>query len=406
MCVKINLKDRQEEKRMYKSRVIRAVSVKLYPNNKQKDKIEFFINGNRWVWNYFIEFQQKLKLEGKSFMSAFSMDYIFCKLRQQKEYLWLKDLHMHSVKGTLKKLEIAYRNFFRRNKNGEPGGYPKFKSKKHSASSFVYPDNNKIKGNKILLGKIGYIKARGIRHFPNMKILQLVIKKISKDNYMAMYTIECDNCSEVATGKIKSIGIDVGINKFLTDSNGNKIKPINYKKEINKIKLLQQQMERNDISKIRKEKIRLLISKLYRKIANKRTNWLHHVANQYLKYRNVYVEDLNIKQMTKNISGTIENPNINSRLKSNLNNIILQQGWGTFFNILKYKIEDRKGIFYRVNPMFTSQQCSKCNFVDKLSRSGEYFKCTKCGHEIDADYNAAINILNKGYPDLHLANKA
>lgn len=389
---------------MYKKRIIRAVKLKLYPTYKQKQKIELFIGGDRWIWNYFLQLQKINYEQRKPFLNAYFMHSIFRRMMSQDEYCWLKTLHSHSVAATTRKLELAFSNFFTNIKNGKKPGYPRFKSKKDTEGSFTYPDENRIKGNKILLSKIGYVRARGFRTFKNEILKQVVVKRTNIEEYEAIYYVECDNCSEVATGKIKSIGIDVGVNKFLADSNGKIIHSLNLKKEIYNIKTLQQQLEKENISKIRKEKIRLLISKLYRKIANKRTNWLHHVANQYLKYRNVYVEDLNIKQMTKNISGTIENPNMDSKSKSRLNNLILQQSWSRFFTILKYKIEDKKGIFYAVDPMFTSQQCSKCNYVNKLSRNGVCFRCINCNNEMDADHNAAINILNKGYSDLHLAS--
>lgn len=390
---------------MYKKRIVRAVKINLYPNCKQIEKIEFLINGNRWIWNYFLALQTENKKEGKQFITEYKMHSIFRELKKDENYKWLKDLHSHSVAATLFRLTLAFKNFFRKNKFDKNVGYPKFKSKKNIYESITYPDEVQIKKNKILLGKVGYVRARGFRQFENMKIKQVVIKRVAIGKYEAIYFVECDNTFIIPKGRIQSVGIDMGVNKFLTDSNGKKMRPFNYKKEINNIKILQQQLEKNKIGKLKKDKLKFLIAKLYRKITNKRINWLHHISNKYVKFRNVYVEDLSIKKMTRNISGTIESPNIESKAKSNLNNVILQQGWGIFFNILKYKIEDRKGIFYKVDPTFTSQQCSKCNFVDKLSRSKEKFKCTKCGHEMDADHNAAVNILNRGYQDLHLANK-
>lgn len=80
--------------------------------------------------------------------------------------------------------------------------------------------------------------------------------------------------------------------------------------------------------------------------------------------------------------------------KSLLNRAILDQGWGLFRKLLKYKLEERGGFLYLVNPAYTSQRCSQCQHVDAASRvSQALFKCTNCSFEANADENAAGNIL-------------
>ena len=86
------------------------------------------------------------------------------------------------------------------------------------------------------------------------------------------------------------------------------------------------------------------------------------------------------------------------RYKSGLNKSILDQGWGIFKNMLKYKLEWNGGIYLEVSPKYTSQKCSKCFHTEKENRkSQESFKCLKCGHKENADINVAKNILAAGY---------
>jgi len=116
----------------------------------------------------------------------------------------------------------------------------------------------------------------------------------------------------------------------------------------------------------------------------------------------VYVEDLNITKMTANTEGTVDAPNYASKQKTKLNAAIIRQAWGQLFTILEYKLAERKSMLVKVNPMFTSQTCSKCSHVDKSSRCGEQFCCTNCGHTEDADTNAAKNIRARGMDKIEL----
>ena len=83
---------------------------------------------------------------------------------------------------------------------------------------------------------------------------------------------------------------------------------------------------------------------------------------------------------------------INKKLNKNISN----QGWGMFINMLKYKSNYYGNNLVEVDPKFTSQTCYICKHIDKNSRQGEIFQCTKCGYVNDADVNAAKNILEKG----------
>ena len=101
--------------------------------------------------------------------------------------------------------------------------------------------------------------------------------------------------------------------------------------------------------------------------------------------------------MTKNNKRTIENPGKNVKAKSDLNRSILYQSWGMFIEMLRYKCEWYGKKLLKVNPKFTSQICSKCGHKDKKSRKSQSkFKCTSCGFKINADKNAAKNILARG----------
>jgi putative transposase len=120
------------------------------------------------------------------------------------------------------------------------------------------------------------------------------------------------------------------------------------------------------------------LARLYHTIANVRKDFLHKTSTQIAKqYSTVYVEDLNIRNMSKNKC---------------FSKHILDCGWGLFRTMLEYKTN-----VVKVDPKYTSQICSSCGEKDAKSRiSQSEFVCTKCGVVSHADINAAKNILSRG----------
>jgi putative transposase len=137
------------------------------------------------------------------------------------------------------------------------------------------------------------------------------------------------------------------------------------------------------------------ISRLHINIANVRSDFLHKLSTQISKNQaRVYVEGLNIKNMSSSARGTIDTPGRNVNAKSGLNKSILDQGWFEFRRQLGYKLSWEGGRLVEVDYRHTSQTCSCCGHRAKENRKSQAeFKCSVCGYEENADVNAAKNIL-------------
>ena len=123
--------------------------------------------------------------------------------------------------------------------------------------------------------------------------------------------------------------------------------------------------------------------------------FLHKITKTLSENQTVAVENLKIKNMSKQAKGSIENPNMRASAKRGLNRSILQQSWGKFFELLEYKLKRNGGELIRVDPKFTSQKCSCCGHIEKENRETQArFICKNCGNTLNADYNASVNILN------------
>jgi putative transposase len=109
------------------------------------------------------------------------------------------------------------------------------------------------------------------------------------------------------------------------------------------------------------------------------------------------MEQLNLKNMTKSAKGTIAQPGTNVKQKSGLNRELQRQGHGTLRRKIEQKVLKFGGTFVPVDPKHTSQRCHACGTIDSASRKNQSrFECTNCGKKINADSNAAINILHRG----------
>jgi putative transposase len=133
-------------------------------------------------------------------------------------------------------------------------------------------------------------------------------------------------------------------------------------------------------------------------VRRQRDHHLHVLSAHYAKHHGVVVvEDLNIRGMTKSAAGTKESPGKNVAAKAGLNRAIVDAGWGRFAMMLDYKLKWRGGVLLKVPAHHSSQTCAECEHVDVGSRMSQArFVCTSCGHEANADVNAARVLLRRG----------
>lgn len=312
-------------------------------------------------------------------------------IKRHNDTSWLKQADSQALQQSILNMDKAYQNFFKK------GGFPKFKSKHHSKQSFQYPQRVRIEGNKLYLPKVGLISCKGLRDDFKGKVKTVTISKEAY-KYYASILIEFEAESDtIKTNNGRSIGLDVGVKNIVTDSDGNKNAPLNLERCLEKLRIRNQQLSRKKKGSKNREKAKMRLAMCHMKIVNKRKDFLHKLALSYCENQTVIVEDLKVKDMTRSSRGTKEKPGKNVSKKRQLNRKITQQSWGMLYGILKYKVGDRGGVFKKVDPKYTSQTCSSCGHVSKENRKTQSeFVCINCKFTINADVNAAKNILVRG----------
>lgn len=192
----------------------------------------------------------------------------------------------------------------------------------------------------------------------------------------------------------------MGVSKLFALSDGTIKEPLNsFKKHQKKLSFLQKKMSKKIKFSNGWIKEKRKIQKLHNKIANCRKDYLHKSTTEFSKnHAMIFIEDLQVAHMSASAKGSIENPGKNVKAKSGLNRSILDQGWHEARRQLEYKQLWRGGVVLAIAPQYTSQKCSFCGHIDKKSRKSQAdFCCVKCGFELNADINAAKNILAAGH---------
>jgi putative transposase len=327
------------------------------------------------------------------------------KAEMRQEY---QDIAAHVLQDALRRLDKAFQNFFRRVRNGQEPGYPRFKGRDRY-DSFTYPDGAgwKFDGDKLHLSKIGKAKVRLHRPLEG-KIKTVTIKKEVNHWYV---TFSCEGAdAENLPLSYEDVGIDLGVSHLATLSNGEMVEHPRYlRKGKATLKRRQQSLARKKRGSHRRDKAKKLIGKAHRKIANQRRDFLHKESRKLVdRYQVIVFEDIQTANLTKKPKAkkdeTTEQylPN-GAAAKGGLNKSILDAGWGMFVDMCTSKAEEAGRTLLKVSPQFTSQICSNCGTVRKKTLSERWHSCD-CGAELDRDVNAAINILARGKKALWINN--
>ncbi len=319
-----------------------------------------FAGACRFVFNRALARQNENHEAGNKYIPYGKMASWLVEWKNATETQWLKDSPSQPLQQSLKDLERAYKNFFRKR-----AAFPRFK-KRGQNDAFRYPQGVKLdqENSRIFLPKLGWMRYRNSRQVTG------VVKNVTVSQSCGKWYISIQTESEVSTPAHPSasmVGLDAGVAKLATLSDGTVFEPVNsFQKNQKTLARLQRQLSR-----------RVKFSK-------------NHAM--------IVIEDLKVSNMSKSAAGTVSQPGRNVRAKSGLNRSILDQGWYEMRRQLEYKQLWRGGQVLAVPPAYTSQRCACCGHTAKENRlSQSKFRCQVCGYTANADVNGARNILAAGH---------
>ena len=293
---------------------------------------------------------------------------------------WLNHVSAVPLQQSLRKLDIAFKNFFKSCKGTRKGKkikYPKFKRKNNYQSAEFANNAFSVKNQKVYLAKIGNLSPIWSRELPSEPSSVTVIKDCA-DCYFLSFVAEVEPVAIEAENQ--SVGIDLGLKTFAFLSTGEQIKSPSYTKLDKKVRKLQRALARKAKSSKRRVKARIQVAKKHNQIANTRKDFLHKLSTRIIKENKLIVlEDLNVSGMVKN---------------RKLARVISLQGWREFRTLCEAKAEKFNREFQVINRWEpTSQVCSTCGYKwGKVDLKVRTIQCLSCGTVHDRDENAARNI--------------
>ncbi|WP_370757278.1 RNA-guided endonuclease InsQ/TnpB family protein [Parasutterella sp.] len=368
----------------------RGFKFELRPNGMQIQLMMQFCGCARYVYNRTLSLEKSLYKKD----SKHSFKYSEAANRLpgwKKKNPFLKKCHSQVLQQSLKDLDRAYTNFFEKR-----GNVPKYK-KKYRHDSIRFPQGVELDEVKqqIRLPKIGWMGYQKSRDIIG------TIKNVTVSRRGEKWDVSIQTEYEVVSSapNPSEIGIDMGVKRFATLSNGDFVEPLNaFKQEQEKLAKLQRKLARQKKGSRNSRKTKRKIARLHRYIADSRRDFLHKTSTKIAKNHSIIcVEDLKVSNMSASARGTKESPGKNVKQKSGLNRSILDQGWYGFFQMLSYKLEQRGGKLIKVDPRNTSRTCPRCGLASAENRKSQAtFACIGCGYRSNADEVGAINILRAG----------
>jgi len=285
----------------------------------------------------------------------------------------------------MRRLDKAYRAFFRRVKSGGAPGFPRFKSQNRWKSiEFTYGDGCKLRFGKndqalLYLQNIGEVKIKYHREIPNGKIKHVVLRRWLGKWYVHFHVDLPE--PEIIERPALPIGIDIGLHSLLALSNGKFVEnPKWLRVSLKELRVAQRRMSRRKRGSAGRHEARYQVAKLYDHISNQRRDFWHKTTRDLVNtYSLIAIEDLNLKFMTANHHLALS---------------AHDAGFGIFRQLLTSKAEEAGSLIVAVNPYNTTQMCSGCGEIVKKDLSVRTHSCPYCDLVLDRDTNAAINILN------------
>lgn len=380
--------------------VRKTFKYRLYPNKTQEAQLDQWLMLNRELYNAALEERREAyKRAGKSLNYIHQTGELAAVREARPEFYAIP---ITVLRGTLKRLDLAFQAFFRRVKAGQTPGFPRFQGKGRF-NSFQYRE---IKGvlhfqnKRVTLPMFGEVKIR--LHRP----LEGTAKTITVSREGAHWYV-CFSCvvevPEPAPAPATAVGIDLGLEKFAVLSTGEQItNPRFLRRSEARLKAEQQKLSRCKRGSNRRKVQRAVVAAIHRKVRNQRSDFLHKLSRRLVdEYGTVVLEDLATANLSKRPKakptedGTGYEHN-GAAAKAGLNKSIMDAGWSQFQSLMTCKAEWAGRHVLFVKPHYTSQTCSGCGQIRKKPLSERWHSC-ECGCELDRDHNAAINILRLGH---------
>lgn len=386
--------------------VFRTYRYRIYPTRRQQCALDAQLRFACELWNAALEQRRDAWRRHGVQIGYHTQAMELTALRRHASALLPPDgMNCWTQQAVLRGLDRAFSAFFRRLQRGEKPGYPRFKAPGRF-STLAWSFAGKAGGcavtphGRLRVQGVGELKVRWHRAIPpeaTLRELRLTRKGSGRTvRYYACFVLDmAAPVKPLRSGE--AVGIDVGVRVLATLSTGERIYgPRAGANNARAARRAARRVSRKRGGSARRRRAAQHLARQRERESNRRRDAAHKLSRKLVtRFVLIGHEDLRLRNMLRSPRGTAEDPGHGVRAKAALNREIADQGWGMLFSMLDYKAEDAGGRVVRVDPAGTSRSCARCGAEDRRSRSGARFCCTHCGHQDDADVNAAKVILQR-----------
>lgn len=351
---------------------------RCYPTPEQEQHLARTFGCVRFVWNWALRARTDAFRAGER-MGYPATDKALTALKATPEHVWLNEVSSVCLQQSLRDLQVAFSNFF-----DKRTAYPSFKRKESRQSAnytergFSFDTERRV----LKLAKIGAIKVKWSRKsIPHPSSIRLI--RTASGKYFVSLVVDTTPAPLPETGE--SVGIDFGVARLATLSNGERIgNPKHGAKWQKRLAFYQKRLARCQKGSKRRLHVKRHVARIHEKIGNSRSDTLHKLStNLVTRFDVICVEDLNLRGMVKNhcLARAVSDASI-----------------GTAIRMIEEKTERYGKTVVKIDRWFpSSKTCSDCgHIVEKLPLSVREWACPECGTIHDRDANAAVNILAAG----------
>lgn len=358
----------------------KAFKFRLFTNANQERELDIALETHRRLYNTCLDYRELAYSQYGASLSSVDCSRWFKHQRATNPYF--ARINFSSAQATMRRLDKAFAAFFRRVEAGEGPGYPRFKGRDRfdSIEFPAYRDGIRLVDGRLYVQHVGTIKVK--MHRPIEGKIKTVTLKREAGKWYAIFSCDLGPVA-VEPSTAAPVGIDVGLESFLTTSDGEQEPNPRYQKTaLAELRRAQRALSRKRKGGKNRRKSKRKVAKIHARVARLRKEHHHQVALKLVRrYGFIAAESLNIKGMLKN---------------DRLARSISDAGWSGFLLTLRSKAESAGVAYVEVDARGTSQQCSACGTEVRKDLSVRRHDCPHCGISLHRDENAARNILARG----------